>query len=241
MKKNQKKDISKLADSELPPIKEDFRETYQWKIFRIMSEFVEGFNFVTDFHKAVTIFGSTQMKEDDIDYKKARKLGNFLAKEGFTTITGGGPGIMEAANRGAYEAGGDSIGINIQLKEGERANDYLTRSIGFYYFFARKVMLSYSSYGYVFFPGGFGTLDEFFEIITLIQTNKLPRKILVIAVGKDYWEPFFNWLKDNLLEKYKTIQKENLEIFKLVDTPEEAIKIIKENYNKNKEKKNKIL
>ncbi len=226
-------DLSKIPDTELPPTGRDFRETFQWRIFRIMAEFVEGFQFVADFKDAVTVFGSSSFSEDNPDYKKAQRFGELLARNNFAVITGGGPGIMEAANRGAYEAEGNSIGINIYLEEGERANKYLRESIGFYYFFTRKVMLSFASSGYVFFPGGFGTLDEFFEVVTLIQTKKIAVRGPVIAVGKEFWEPLFNWMRNELCYKYQTIKEENLEIFTLVDTPEEAFEIIK----REKEKK----
>ncbi len=225
-------DLSQIPDTDLPPVKEDFRETFQWRIFRIMAEFVEGFQFVADFEKAVTVFGASSFDKNNENYKKAHRFGQLLAKEDFAVVTGGGPGIMEAANKGAYEMGGNSIGINIQLEEGERANKYLRQSIGFYYFFTRKVMLSFSSSGYVFFPGGFGTLDEFFEIITLIQTKKTPVKGPIIAVGKDFWEPLFSWIRDELCHKHRTIKGENLDIYTLVDTPEEAVDIIKKNYQK---------
>jgi len=196
-----------------------------------MAEFVEGFNFVADFKKSVTVFGSTVLKENSPHYQKARQFGELMAKEGYMVVTGGGPGIMEAANRGAYEAGGESVGINIRLVEGERANPYLKKSIGFYYFFVRKVMLSFASSGYVFFPGGFGTLDEFFEIVTLIQTKRLPNNVLVVAVGKDYWQPLFDWIRSGLAGTHKTINAKALDIFKLVDTPEEAVVLVKNNSN----------
>ena len=228
----EKKDLSKLPDTDLPPAKEDFRETFQWRIFRIMAEFVEGFQFVTDFKKPVAVFGSSNFKEDNPHYEKARRLGNLFAKEGFTVITGGGPGIMEGANRGAYEEKGESVGVNIQIEDGERANKYLTKSIGFYYFFTRKVMLSFGSSGYVFFPGGFGTLDELFEILTLLQTKKIPQDVVVVVVGKDFWEPLFSWIREELCHKQQTIKEENLDICKLVDTPEEAVEIVKENFEK---------
>ncbi len=235
-----KENIFKLSDAELPPVKEDFRKSFQWRIFRIMAEFVEGFQFVADFdEKSVAVFGSSRFKEDNPNYEKARLFGNLLAKEGFATVTGGGPGIMEGANRGSYESKGESLGINIQLEEGERANDYMNRSIGFYYFFTRKVMLSFASSGYVFFPGGFGTLDEFFEIVTLIQTKKIPRPVSVILIGKDFWEPLIYWMKNTLCERYTTISDKDMSIFKLVDTPEEAVEVIKKdfNYKNNDEKK----
>ncbi len=234
MEKKKDFDLSQVPDTELPPIKEDFRETFQWRIFRIMAEFVEGFQFVADFKKSATIFGSSSFDENNPYYEKARSLSRLLVQNNFTVITGGGPGIMEAANRGAYEEGGDSVGINIQLEEGERANEYLKRSIGFYYFFTRKVMLSFSSSAYIFFPGGFGTLDEFFEIVTLIQTKKILKESAVVAVGKEYWGPLFKWIEEDLCRKHQTIKEENLSIFHLVDTPEEAIEVVK----KLKEKKN---
>ena len=133
---------------------------------------------------------------------------------------------MEAANRGAFEAGGISIGINIELSEGQRMNSYVNRPIGFYYFFTRKVMLSFSSDVYVFFPGGFGTLDEFFEMVTLVQTKKLKKDVPIIVVKKEYWEPLFKWLELEVYLKYKAITKENLKIFQIVDSAQEAMEII---------------
>lgn len=193
-----------------------------------MVEFVDGFQFVAGFKKAVGIFGSTRALPGDHYYQEARKLGRLLAKEKFAVLTGGGPGIMEAANRGAYEVGGESIGIiNIELPEGQRMNDYVKKPIGFHYFFTRKVMLSFACCGYVFFPGDFGTLDEFFETITLTQTKKLPKPVPVIVVGKEYWTPLFNWLKEKVYQKRKAVNKKDLSIFQLVDSAEEAYKIIK--------------
>ncbi|MGM0439101.1 MAG: TIGR00730 family Rossman fold protein [Patescibacteria group bacterium] len=221
------KDKENFEDQYFPFPEQDFRETFQWRIFRIMAEFVEGFQFVADFDKAVSFFGSSRFDEDNPHYKKAKKLADLLVKKDYSVITGGGPGIMEAANRGAYEADGDSIGINIQLQgEGEKANDYLKKSVGFHYFFTRKVMLSFSSYGYVFFPGGFGTLDELFEMLTLMQTKKLPQPVTVVAVGEDYWNPLIKWFKNTLLDDYKTISQKDLDLIQVVDTPEEALKVI---------------
>ncbi len=224
---NKDLDLSQISDADLPPSKEDFRETFQWRIFRIMAEFVEGYQFISDFKKSITVFGSSSFNENNLNYEKARKFGRIASEEGYAVITGGGPGIMEAVNRGTYESGGDSVGINIQINGGERANKYLRHSIGFHYFFTRKVMLSFSSSGYVLFPGGFGTLDEFFEIVTLIQTKKITKKVAVVAVGKEFWEPLFRWIEDDLYKKHNTIRKEHLDIFHLVDTPEEAMEIIK--------------
>lgn len=214
-------------DPKLPPIKEDFRETFQWRIFRIMAEIIDGFHFIADFKKAVSVFGSTSFTSQNHYYQEARKLGKLLAKAGYVVITGGGPGIMEAANRGAFEAGGKSVGLNIQLPEGQRTNPYVKSPMGFHYFFTRKVMLSFASQAYIFFPGGFGTLDEFFEMVMLVQTKKLTRPVPIIAVGKEYWQSLFDWLKKEVYQKQKAIKKKDLEIFLLVDSAEEAFEIIR--------------
>lgn len=215
-----------FPDFALPPAKEDFRKTFQWRIFKIMSEFIDGYHFLADFKKTVTVFGSTNLNSDNKYYQEARKFGSLIAKKGYTMITGGGPGVMEAANRGAFEAGGDSIGINIELPEGQRVNDYVNKPIGFHYFFTRKVMLSFSSDAYIFFPGGFGTLDEFFEMVTLVQTKKLNRPVPIIAVGKEYWLPLFSWLKNEVYGKHGAIKKEDLDIINIVDSAQEAIKLL---------------
>lgn len=215
-------------DLPVPPEVKDFRNSMQWRIFRIIAEFVEGFEFVADLKKSVTVFGST--RNESTAAKKwsaeARKLGGLLAKKGFSVVTGGGPGIMEAANRGATEAGGDSIGVNIQLPMEQRINPYVNRGKGFHYFFIRKLMLTYSAQAYVYFPGGFGTLDEFFEIVTLIQTGKIPTKIPVILVGKEYWEPFNKWIEEEVYKHHEAIDAEDKEIYKIVNSAEEAMKII---------------
>jgi len=213
-------------DFALPPANEDFRKTFQWRIFKIMSEFIDGYHFLADFKKTVTVFGSTNLKPDNKYYQEARKFGFAISKKGYTVITGGGPGIMEAANRGAFEAGGNSIGINIELPQGQRVNKYVNKPIGFYYFFTRKVMLSFSSDAYIFFPGGYGTLDEFFEMVTLVQTKKLSRPVPIIVVGREYWQPLFNWLKLEAYDKLKAVKEEDLEIINIVDSSEEAIKLL---------------
>lgn len=209
--------------------KSDFRESVLWRIFRIMAEFVDGFQFLADFQKTVSIFGSARFTSDVPEYKEARRLANLLAKDGFTIITGGGPGIMEAANRGAFEGGGQSAGLNIQLVPTEqRVNDYVTKGMGFHYFFTRKVMLAFASQAYVFFPGGFGTLDEMSEIITLIQTNKISKDIPVVLIDKVFWEPFLKWAKEIMYDKYKAIDEGDMKLYSLVDSADEAFKIIKE-------------
>lgn len=212
--------------------KMDFREQASWRIFRVMAEFIDGSQFLADLKKEVTFFGSARFDETTPYYKEAHKLGKMLGKAGYTVITGGGPGIMEAANRGAYEAGALSVGLNIQLPFEQRINAYVKRGIGFHYFFTRKFMLSASAQAYVFFPGGFGTVDELTEMITLEQTKKMER-VPIVVVGKKYWAPFFEWVQETMYEENKTIDKEDMKLYHLVDTAEEAFKIIK----KTKERK----
>lgn len=205
----------------------DFRSSMHWRIFRIVAEFIDGFQYIADFKKTVSIFGSTRLPQNSKWYAEARKLGKILAKNGFAVVTGGGPSIMEAANRGAFESKGESIGINIQLPHEQRTNPYVKHSIGFHYFFTRKLMLTYSAEAYVYFPGGFGTLDEFFEIVTLIQTRKIATHIPVILVGKEFWLPFTNWIDKELAKKFKTIDQRDTRIYGVVDTAEEAFRIVK--------------
>jgi uncharacterized protein (TIGR00730 family) len=216
--------------SKLPSIKEepkDFRASFQWRVFRIMSEFVDGWQFLADFKRTVSIFGSARFEEGSKWYKEAQELGKMLSKEGFGVVTGGGPGIMEAGNRGASEGSGDSIGLNIELPYEQRVNKYVTKSIGFYYFFVRKVMLSYAAQAYVYFPGGLGTLDEFFELTTLIQTKKISTKIPVILVGKEFWNPLADWIDKVVYGEFKAIDEEDMQIYTIVDSAEEAFEIIK--------------
>jgi uncharacterized protein (TIGR00730 family) len=208
----------------------DFRSGSSWRIFRIMAEFIEGFQFLADFKKEVTILGSARTPEGTQHYEAARKLGYLLGKDGFTIITGGGPGIMEAGNRGAHEAGAESVGINIQLPHEQRINPYVKKGKGFYYFFTRKVILTVSAQAYCVFPGGYGTIDELFELLTLIQTHKMCR-IPVVLVGKDFWNNTLAWVKDNLL-KDKYIDEKDLELFQIVDTAEEAYEIVKQSVDR---------
>ncbi len=210
----------------------DFREQASWRIFRVMAEFIEGSQFLADLKKEVTIFGSARLKPGTKHYQEAAKLGRLLGKANYTVITGGGPGIMEAGNKGAYEAGANSIGLNIQLPFEQRINPYVTRGIGFHYFFTRKFMLSASAQAYVYFPGGFGTLDEFFEIVTLLQTKKM-EGIPVVLVGKEFWGPLDEFIQKQLVKKYKTISSEDTKLYKIVDTAQQAFNIIK----KSKERK----
>jgi len=224
-----KKEKISVSNPEIP-IKEDFKKGFSWKIFKIMAEFIEGFEFISEIKKkSVTVFGAARFSEDNLEYQKARKLGELLSKKGYSVVSGGGPGIMEAANRGAFEAGGESIGITVQLPKEQETNKFVNKSIEFYYFFTRKMMMSFASSVYIFFPGGYGTLDEFFEMVMLVQTKKLSRPVIIIAVGKDYWQPLFDWFKSELYEKRGTISEEDLSLFKLVDTVEEAVDYIIKN------------
>ncbi len=201
-------------------------DSITWRIFRIMAEFVSGFQFIAKYKKTVSVFGSARLPEGSRYYLDAVELARRLGKEGFNIITGGGPGIMEAANRGAYEAGSTSIGLNIQLPFEQRINKYVTRGIGFHYFFTRKVMLSAGGQAYVFFPGGFGTLDEFFEIITLIQTRKMER-IPVVLYGEEFWQPLAQFIDSVVVGKFKTINPDDAKLYTVVDSVNEAFSIIK--------------
>jgi uncharacterized protein (TIGR00730 family) len=228
--------VSKLPLVEEPSPTIDFRSSFHWRIFRIMAEFVDGWQFLADFKKTVTFFGSARFKKDDRWYNEARKLGKMLALEGFNIITGGGPGIMEAGNQGAYEAFeenkdkniqiGDSIGLNIKLPFEQRINRYVRKAVAFHYFFVRKVMLSYYAQAYVYFPGGFGTLDEMFELVTLVQTRKIPHTPIIL-VGKEFWQPLTEWVNEQVYEKFQNIDKIDMEIYKIVDSAEEAYDMIR--------------
>jgi len=196
-----------------------------WRMFRIMAEFVDGFEALAKYHPAVSIFGSTRVRPGDAVYQKAEHIGKLLAENGFAVITGGGPGVMEAANKGAFSAGGKSIGLNIELPLEQKPNPYTNITLNFRYFFVRKVMFVKYAVAYIILPGGFGTLDELLESITLIQTKKI-RPFPVILVGSDYWKGFLNWMKEVVLKDEK-ISLADLEILQLIDEPGEIIKTIK--------------
>jgi uncharacterized protein (TIGR00730 family) len=196
-----------------------------WRMFQIMAEFVEGFNVLPDVYPAVTIFGSSKTKPQSTSYKNAVQVARMLVEAGFNVISGGGPGIMEAANKGAAETGGKSVGLHIELPSEQQPNDYANVRLSFHYFFIRKVMFVKYAVAYVIMPGGFGTLDELFEALTLIQTNRI-RSFPVILMDSGFWDGLQGWLKKTLI-KEKTIQESDLDIFTVVDTPEEAVSIIK--------------
>lgn len=205
----------------------DFYHTPSWRIFRIMSEFVNGFSFLGNIERSVTIFGSARLPEKSPYCKDAYELGRRLAQAGYTVVTGGGPGVMEAGNHGAWDAGGNSVGLNIELPHEQRINPYVRRSTSFHYFFSRKVMLDFSAEAYIFFPGGFGTLDEFSELITLAQTGKLEPDVPIILFGRSFWEPLTSWMHTVMLEGLHTIAAKDLTIWTLTDDLDEVMEIVK--------------
>ncbi|MCM8822313.1 MAG: TIGR00730 family Rossman fold protein [Candidatus Omnitrophica bacterium] len=201
-----------------------------WRIFRIMAEFVDGFETLEKIGDAVCVWGSARVNSNSAWYEKAQTLGKLLAKNGYAVITGGGPGIMEAANKGAYNAGGISVGLNIELPHEQKPNKYISHLISFRYFFVRKVMFVKYSKAFVIFPGGFGTLDEFVEAITLIQTKRAAR-FPVILVGGKYWNGLLKWMEDCLVGN-GYIDRRDINIFTTTETPEQVIRIIRNFYGK---------
>lgn len=202
-----------------------------WAIFKIMGEFVNGYEKLSKIGPCVSIFGSARTKPDNKYYQLAQSIAGKIVEAGYGVITGGGPGIMEAGNKGAHLAGGTSVGLNIDLPFEQHDNPYIDRdkSLDFDYFFVRKVMFVKYSQGFVVMPGGFGTLDELFEAITLIQTKKI-EKFPIILVGTDFWSGVMDWIKDTLLEKFETISATDLDLIHLVDTEEEVIHVLDDFY-----------
>ncbi|HEX6508524.1 MAG TPA: TIGR00730 family Rossman fold protein [Chloroflexota bacterium] len=199
----------------------EFLHSDPWRVFRIMSEFVEGFGTLAGLPPAVSVFGSARTGADERDYTAAEALGRALAEAGFAVITGGGPGIMEATNRGALGAGGISVGLGIELPFEQRTNPYLTVSMSYNYFFARKTMFVKYAEAFVVFPGGFGTLDELFEALTLIQTGKL-RHFPVILYGSDYWNGLLSWMRDTMVAHHN-INAEDIDLLHVTDSIDEAV------------------
>ena len=206
------------------PRADEFTHTDPWRVFRIMGEFVEGFDELATLSRGIAIFGSARTKPDSPEYQAAQETGALFAAQGYAVITGGGPGIMEAANRGAFEAGGLSIGCNIELPFEQRANAYQTLSLTFKYFFVRKMMFVKYSLGFVIFPGGFGTFDELFEALTLIQTKKI-RNFPVVLFGSRYWGAMLDWLREEVLSGGK-IAEHDLDLFHITDSPAEVVEIV---------------
>lgn len=196
-----------------------------WRIFRIITEFVEGYQFLADLKKEVTILGSARIPSNNKYYKIAEELGYLLGKNEFTTITGGGPGIMEAANKGAFEKGGVSVGINMRLEKGERVNNYITKSIGFFFPFVRKLIITAPSEAFVYFPGGFGTLHQLFEMLTLQETKKI-EPTATLLYGKEFWQPLIDIIH-NLRHEFKTISQMDEESLKVINDPQDILQYLK--------------
>ena len=240
IEKRKKKDI-KLIREEERKIRQAFQDkdwaeiksSNAWSIFKVMAELVDGFETLAKIGSCITIFGSARTQEDNKYYKMAMRIAELLVSHGYGVITGGGPGIMEAGNRGAYEAGGRSVGLNIHLPFEQRPNIYIDpdKNINFDYFFVRKVMFVRYSQGFIGMPGGFGTMDEIFEAITLIQTNKIGR-FPIVLVGKEYWSGLIEWIENTVYKVEKNISEEDFELFHLVDNEEDAVKIINDFYAK---------
>ena len=218
-----------------PLTKRELHLVAKERVSLISKEFTDGFEFLGKYPKSVTIFGSSKFAEDNPYYIKARGLAGKIVKElDYSILSGGGPGIMEAANRGAFENGGNSLGLTIELPDGQKINGYITKHINFYYFFSRKVCLAFSAEAYIFFPGGFGTLDEVFEILTLIQTHKI-EKVPVILVGSDFWKAIEETLRKDVLGR-GMIEEGDLELYIITDDEDEIIDIIKKTPVKNGER-----
>ncbi len=216
---------------------EDLQEAQSWRIFRIISEFTEGFERLSGLCDAISIFGSARLSSEHPHYKKTVELAELLAKNDFVIISGGGPGLMEAANKGAYTQKQLSIGLNITLPKEQNPNPYQDISLDFRYFFVRKVMFVKYSIGYVCMPGGFGTLDEFFEALTLMQTNKI-YPIPLILYGSDFWQGLIGWMETTLV-KQGTISKQDLDLITISDDPEEILQIMLRHREwKNQQRKN---
>lgn len=211
-------------------IKDNFSIEETWRVFRIMAEFVDGFDVLSKVGPAVSIFGSSRLKSQDKFYKLAERISYLLAKEGYAIITGGGPSIMEAANKGAKKAKGKSIGLNIQIPRKQNPNPYVDMLLDFHYFFVRKVMFVKYAKAFVILPGGFGTFDELFESLNLIQTQRIIR-FPIVLVGKDYWQGLIAWLKSTVLKK-GCISQKDLKIFTVVDKAEGVVEVIKRFYAK---------
>jgi hypothetical protein len=209
-------------------LRHDFTSEDPWRIFRIISEFVEGFEVLSCVGKAVSIFGSSRLKPGHKYYKLAEEIAYLLAKEGYAIITGSGPAIMEAANKGATRAKGQSIGLNIQIPLNQKSNPYVDTLLDFRYFFVRKVMFVKYAKAFVIMPGGYGTLDEFTEALNLIQTLRIPR-FPVVVFGSEYWKGMLDWLKDTAV-KNDCLTEKDLKIFKVADKPKDVVRIIKDFY-----------
>jgi len=215
-------------------------QTNIWQIFRVMAEFVEGFDKLSHVRKGIAIFGSARTHPDTDDYRRAVTIASKLVSEGYTIITGGGPGIMEAGNKGAMEAGGESIGLNIDLPFEQESNPYVGLPIDFRYFFVRKVMFVKYSSGFVFMPGGFGTMDEVFEVLTLIQTMKIA-PVPCVFLGTKFWGGLIEWIQERMADEFKTISQQDMHLFEVTDDLDDAVAYIKRFHKDQKKKRSKAL
>ena len=213
-------------------MREDLTAEEPWRVFRIMGEFVEGFEALSKVGPAVSVFGSARTKRDSKYYKLTQEIASLLAKDGYTIITGAGPGVMEAANKGAKSAGGRSIGLNIDVPVVQKPNRYVTTLLDFRYFFCRKVMFAKYSKAFVIMPGGFGTMDELFEALTLVQTKRMS-VFPIILIGREYWGGLMEWIKKTMLST-GCISRQDLKIFHMVDDAEKVISILRDFYKKEK-------
>lgn len=239
------KDLPKRDELLLTPDEQRIKEAFSdrnwnevktadsWVIFKVMAEFVEGFDKLSKIGPCVSIFGSARTKADNPYYKMAEEIAAKLVRHGYGVITGGGPGIMEAGNKGAFEQGGKSVGLNIELPFEQHSNIYIDpdKSINFDFFFVRKVMFVKYAQGFVVMPGGMGTLDELFEALTLIQTKKIAR-FPIVLVGRTYWQGLIDWIENTMLGVENNINPEDMKLIRVVDTPTEAVKVIDEFYSK---------
>ncbi len=206
--------------------RQELHDTAVERVHLISKEFTDAFNFLRNYPKSVTVFGGSHFTENDLEYVQARSLTARISTElKYSVVTGGGPGIMEAANRGSFDVGGESIGLTIELSHHQIQNQYLTKNLDFYYFFSRKVCLAFSAEAYVFFPGGYGTFDEFFEILTLVQTRKI-EKVPIILVGSGFWKPFDDIIRQQMLGK-KTIDPEDADLYVITDNEDSVIDMIR--------------
>jgi len=210
----------------IPLTLEEIREAAKSRVHKITDEFTDGFEFIENHPRSVTFFGSSMLKNDSEYCQKAERLAGRIVKElGYSILSGGGPGIMEAANKGASENGGHSLGLSIRLPREQHTNPYVTANMDFYYFFSRKVCMSFAAEAYIFFPGGFGTMDEFFEILTLVQTNKI-ESVPIFLVGKDFWGPLHDFIINDLI-RHKTVHPQDIDLYRLTDDEDEIVEKIR--------------
>ena len=230
MRRDQRDDTGSTTDQRLLDSRgpSDWVHTDPWRVLRIQAEFVEGFGALAEVPRAVTVFGSARTKRDSAEYELGRSIGGALAKAGFATMTGGGPGAMEAVNRGASEAGGFSVGLGIELPFEQGLNPWVDLGVNFRYFFARKTMFIKYSQAFICLPGGFGTLDELFEALTLVQTKKVT-KFPVVLFGSQYWGGLYNWISDTLLAEGK-IGEKDLELLHVTDDIDDAVRVVQDSY-----------